>query len=200
MFGRLISATDGVAQFRDMKVRRSMPNKPELISSAQGSILVGAPIGSVYRQWLRIEDFPQFMPAVKDVQKLDGGHFAIVASLNGNRHEGVLEIMLRVPERRLAWRVLAGRPSNYLASGVVSLTSRPDRSTRVILKICPGFNGSVSRRMHSYLRNFKRFMERLPNGVLENENPRRAQWGGSAPHRIPSRHEANGSLTAESPY
>jgi uncharacterized membrane protein len=135
------------------------------MSAVQGSILVGAPIGSVYRQWLRIEDFPKFMPAVKEVQKLDGGHFALVVSLNGKRHEAVLKIMLQVPERRLAWQALAGRPSEHFASGVVSFTSRPDRSTCVILKICPGFDGAVSRRMHSHLRNFKRFMEHLPSGI-----------------------------------
>ena len=159
MFAPLISATDRVGHFQDMEVRGSMPNKPELMSAAQGSIVVKASIGSVYRQWLRIEDFPKFMPAVKNVQKLDSGHFAIVASLNGKRHEGVLEIMLRAPERRLAWRALAGGASNYLASGIVSFTSRPNRSTCVILKICPGFNGSVSHRVHSYLRNFKRLIE-----------------------------------------
>ena len=135
------------------------------MSAVQGSILVGAPVGRVYRQWLRIEDFPKFMPAVREVQKLDSGHFALVVSLNGKRHETVLEIMLQVPERRLAWQALAGRPSEHFASGVVSFTSRPDRSTCVILKICPGFDGAVSRRMHSYLRNFKRFMEHLPSGI-----------------------------------
>jgi len=141
------------------------------MSAAQGSIVVSAPVGDVYRQWLRVEDFPKFMPAVKEVQKLDGGHFAIVFSFNGKRHEGVLEIMLRTPERRLAWRALAGGAANYLASGVVSFTSRPNRSTCVILKICPGFNGSVSHRVHSYLRNFKRFMEHPSNRASENPSP-----------------------------
>ena len=138
---------------------------------SKGSIVVRAPVGDVYRQWLRIEDFPKFMPAVKEVQKLDGGHFAIVISFNGKRHEGVLEIMLRAPERRLAWRALAGGASNYLASGVVSFTSHPNRSTCVILKICPGFNGSVSHRVQSNLRNFKRFMEHPSNRASENPSP-----------------------------
>ncbi|HYT24386.1 MAG TPA: SRPBCC family protein [Candidatus Polarisedimenticolia bacterium] len=138
------------------------------MSAAQGSIVVRAPIGNVYQQWLRIEDFPKFMPAVKKVQKLDVGHFSIVVSLNGKRHKAVFEIMLQVPERRVAWRALAGRPSEHFVSGVVSFTSQPDQSTCVILKICPGFDGAVSRRMHSYLRNFKRFMEHP--GVLEHLN------------------------------
>src|SRR6266404_2632805 len=114
------------------------------MSAAQGSIVVRAPIGSVYRQWLRIEDFPKFMPALKEVRKLDGGQFAVVVSLNGKRHEGVLESTLQVPERRLAWRVLAGKPSEHFASGVVSFNSRPDQCTRVTLKISPGFDGALS--------------------------------------------------------
>ena len=141
-----------------------IPNTLKAMSAAQGSIVVRAPIGNVYRQWLRIEDFPKFMPAVKEVQKLDVGHFSIVVSLNGKRHKGVFEIMLQMPERRVAWRALAGRPSKHLVSGVVSFISRPDHSTCLIAKICPGFDGAVSRRMHRYLRNFKRFTEHLPNG------------------------------------
>jgi uncharacterized membrane protein len=136
-------------------------NTLKAMSAAQGSIVIRAPIGDVYQQWLRIEDFPKFMPAVKKVQKLDVGHFSIVVSLNGKRHKAVFEIMLQVPERRVAWRALAGKPSEHFVSGVVSFTSRPDQSTCVILKICPGFDGAVSRRMHSYLRNFKRFTEHL---------------------------------------
>jgi uncharacterized membrane protein len=124
--------------------------------------MVKAPIGRVYRQWLRVEDFPKFMTAVKEVQKLDANHFFIAIASNGKRHEGVLEIMLRVPERRLAWRVLAGRStSDHLATGVVSFASRSDRSTGVTLKVSSSFGGSrtVSRRVDRYLQNFKRLVE-----------------------------------------
>jgi uncharacterized membrane protein len=132
------------------------------MSAAEGSILVKAPIGSVYRHWLRFEEFPKFMTAVKEVQKLDANHFFIAVGHNGKRYEGMLEIMLRVPERRLAWRVLAGRsPSDHLATGVVSFTSRSDRSTCMTLKVSSSFGGSrtVSRRVARYLHNFKRLIE-----------------------------------------
>ena len=130
------------------------------ISVAEGSIVVKAPISSVYRRWLRVENFPKFMTAVKAVQKMDATHFFIVTDHNGKRHEGVLEIMLRVPERRVAWRVLAGRSScEQLATGVVSFTSRPDGSTCVTLKISSILNSAVSRRVDTYLHNFKRLIE-----------------------------------------
>jgi hypothetical protein len=100
---------------------------------------------------------------VKEVQKLDANHFFIAVAHNGKRYEGMLEIMLRVPERRLAWRVLAGRsPSDHLATGVVSFSSRSDRSTGVTLKVSSSFGGSrtVSRRVAKYLQNFKRLIEK----------------------------------------
>lgn len=137
-----------------------MPRGRRKMSAAEGSILVKAPIGSVYRQWLRVEDFPKFMTALKEVQKADANRFFIAVSHNRQRYEGVLEIMLRVPERRVAWRVLAGRSSSdHLAAGVVSFASRSDRSTCVTLKISSSFDGAVSRRVDRYLQNFKQLIE-----------------------------------------
>ena len=137
-----------------------MSGKPKM-STAQGSILVKAPIGSVYRRWLRFEDSPQFTTAVKEVEKLDANHFSMAVTCNGKRMEGVLEIMLRVPERRLAWRLVAGKSRcDHIATGVTSFTSQTDRSTRVNLKVSsPRVGDDLSDRVHQYLRNFKRLVE-----------------------------------------
>jgi uncharacterized membrane protein len=130
-------------------------------NAVQGSIAVNAPIGSVYRQWLRLEDLPQFISAVKEVKKLDANHFLIAVSKKTKRYEGVLEIMLQIPERRLAWRVVArGASSQHFATGVVSFTSRSDRSTGITLRMSSSFNGTMSRRLNRYLRNFKRLVEK----------------------------------------
>jgi uncharacterized membrane protein len=130
------------------------------MNTAEGTIVVKAPIGSVYRRWLRVEDFPKFITAVEEVQKLDENHFLIAGAFHGARHEGVLEIMLRVPERRLAWRTLAEKSlSHHFATGVVSFAPRPHHSTCVTLKMSSSFGGAVSRRVGQYLRNFKRLVE-----------------------------------------
>lgn len=108
------------------------------------------------------------MTAMKEVQKIDARHFFIVVAYNGKRYEALLEIMLRVPERRVAWRVLAGRSSSdQLATGVVSFTSRSDGSTCVTLKISSIVNGDVSSRVNTYLHNFKRLIEEQ-TGESEN--------------------------------
>ena len=131
------------------------------MSTAEGSILVQAPIGHVYRQWVRFEDFPKFITAIKAVQKLDPNHFSISVAYDGKRREGVLEIMLRVPERRLAWRVLARESSSdHLATGVVSFTAPSDQSTCVTLKINSSFDGDNTRLVDRYLQNFKRLIEK----------------------------------------
>ena len=131
------------------------------MSAAEGSILVQAPIGNVYRQWVRFEDFPKFITAIKEVQKVDANHFSILVAHNGKRRERVLEIMLRVPERRLAWRVLADESSaDHLATGVVSFTSPSDQSTCVTLKINSSFDGADTHLVDRYLQNFKRLIEK----------------------------------------
>jgi uncharacterized membrane protein len=170
----LILPTDGAAPFQNMNTLASTPNDVSdwrtsgskiprdglKMSTAEGSILVKAPIGSVYRQWVRVEDFPKFMTALKNAKRADANHFFITFAHNGQRYEGVLEIMLRVPERRLAWRVLGGKPlSGCLATGVVSFASPSDQSTLVTLKVSSSFDGAVSRRVDKYLHNFKRLIE-----------------------------------------
>ena len=132
------------------------------MNTAQGSIGVKAPIGKVYRLWLRFEDFPQLVTAVKEVERLDSNHFFMAAVCNGKRIEGVLEIMLRVPDRRVAWRLVAGKSRcDHLATGVASFTSQSDRSTRVNLKISYStLGGDLCDRIDKYLRNFKQLVER----------------------------------------
>ena len=148
-----------------MALQRRNPGKgpragPKM-NAVQRSIVVNAPIGSVYRQWLRLEDLPKFISAVKEVKKLDANHFLIAVSNKTKRYEGVLEIVLQVPERRLAWRVVArGSSSQHFATGVISFTSRSERITQVALRMSSSFNGAVSRRLNRYLRNFKRLIEK----------------------------------------
>jgi uncharacterized membrane protein len=130
------------------------------MDAAEGSIVVNAPVPDVYQRWLAFEDYPKFISAIKRVQKLDAKHFVASLGFNGKRYETTLEMMLRVPERRLAWRTLADhRAPDHFAAGVVSFASLSDQSTRVALKLTSSFGGAVSNRVDKYLRNFKRLVE-----------------------------------------
>jgi uncharacterized membrane protein len=130
------------------------------MDAAEGSIVVNAPITDVYERWLVFEDYPKFITAIKRVRKLDENHFSALLSFSGKRHEATLEVMLRVPQRRLAWRTLADqRAPHHLAAGVVSFTSLSDKSTCVTMKLTSSFGGAVSNRVDKYLHNFKLLVE-----------------------------------------
>ena len=130
------------------------------MKGAEGSIVVNAPVAAVYKRWLEFEDYPKFITAIKSVRKLDENHFCALLAFNGKRHEATLEMMLRVPERRLAWRTLADHSApDHLAAGVVSFASDSNQSTCITLKLTSSFGGAVSDRVDKYLHNFKRLVE-----------------------------------------
>jgi len=141
-----------------------MPNtgsKPRTIDAAEGSIVVRAPVADVYEHWLAFEDYPKFLTAIKRVRKLDSTHFVATLGFNGKQYETTLEVMLRVPERRLAWRTLADRRApDHLAAGVVFFAALSDQITCVTLKLTSSFGGTVSNRVDKYLHNFKRLIEK----------------------------------------
>ena len=141
-----------------------MPNKgskARTIDAAEGSIVVKAPVADVYDRWLAFEDYPKFITVIKRVRKLDANHFVASLGFNGKQYETTLEMMLRVPERRLAWRTLADhRAPDHLAAGVVSFAPLSDRSTCVTLKLASSFGGAVSTRIDKYLHNFKQLIEK----------------------------------------
>jgi len=130
------------------------------MDAAEGSITVNAPVDVVYKRWLTFEDYPKFITAIKRVRKLDTNHFVASLAFNGKKYETMLEIMLRVPERRLAWRTISnGHATDHLAAGVISFAPLSDQGTRVTLKLTSSFGGAVSNRVDKYLRNFKRLIE-----------------------------------------
>jgi uncharacterized membrane protein len=170
---------DGAACYRNMNMRGSTPNqatsakaaarqeqmqtngnKPRVMDAAEGSIAVKAPVAAIYKRWLEFEEYPKFITAIKRVRKLDSNHFSALLSFNGKRHEALLEIMLRVPERKLAWRTIAndGAPHHF-AAGVVYFASHPNQNTCITLRLTSSFGGAVSHRVDQYLQNFKRLVE-----------------------------------------
>src|SRR4029077_4122118 len=115
----LISLTDGAARFRNTKASESTPNesmpnkgtRPRKMATAEGATAVKAPLAAVYKGWLAFEDYPKFISAIKRVRKFDANHFGVSFAFGGKQYETTLEIMLRVHERRLAWRTISNGQS-----------------------------------------------------------------------------------------
>lgn len=146
--------------------------KERTIDAAEGSIAVKAPIADVYERWLEFEDYPKFITAIRCVRKLDANHFVASLGFNGKEYETTLELMLCIPERRLAWRTLADhRAPDHFAAGVVSFASLSDQSTCVTLKLTSSFGGAVSSRVEKYLHNFKRLVEGQGDRKIGKSDP-----------------------------
>jgi uncharacterized membrane protein len=147
-------------------------SKPRTVDAAEGSIVVKAPVAAVYNGWLAFEDYPKFITAIKSVRKLDASHFIASLRFNGKEYDATLEMMLRVPERRLAWRTLADeRAPDHFAAGVVCFSSLGDESTSITLKLTSSFGGAVSNRVDKYLHNFKRLIESCCDRRNEESSP-----------------------------
>ena len=126
------------------------------MNAARHSVIVKAPIGKAYEQWSRVEDLPKFITPLRNVERIDETHFSYTWHPNGNEQQGVFQIVLRIPERRIAWH----SPSNGFMSGVVCFEPRASEDTEVTLKIRSIFDPpSLSRRVEEYLGNFKRLVE-----------------------------------------
>ncbi len=132
--------------------------EPALIemNAARHSVVVKAPIGQVYERWSRFEDLPRFITPLRNIQRIDDTHFSYTWHPNENEQRDVFHIVLRIPERRIAWR----STSDGFMSGVVSFEPRSNEDTEVTLKIRSIFDPPrLARRLEEYLGNFKRLVE-----------------------------------------
>jgi len=127
------------------------------VNAARRSIVVNVPVERAYQQWARIEDLPKFITALRSVRRIDDTQFSYTWHPDGEERQGTLHIVLQIPCRRIAWRML----SDPLMSGVVSFAQRSKQETEVTLKIRSVFDSpKLSRRLEEYLGNFKRLIER----------------------------------------
>jgi uncharacterized membrane protein len=125
-------------------------------SAARRSIVVNASVERTYAQWARIEDLPKFVTPLRNVQRMDDTQFSYTWEPDGEERHGVLHIVLQIPCRRIAWRML----SDPCISGVVSFAPRSKQETEITLKIRSVFDPpTLSPRLEEYLGNFKRLVE-----------------------------------------
>lgn len=145
----------GVSPSEDVIPRlKSAASAP--VNAARRSIVVEVPVERAYQQWARIEDLPKFITLMRSVRRIDDTQFSCTWHPAGEKRQGTLHIVLQIPCRRIAWRML----SDPLMSGVVSFTPRSKHETEVTLKIRSVFDPpKLSLRLEEYLRNFKRLVE-----------------------------------------
>jgi uncharacterized membrane protein len=126
------------------------------VNAARRSIVVNVPLERAYQQWARVEDLPKFITLLRNVRRIDDNRFFYTWHPDGEERQGTLHIVLQIPCRRIAWRMLP----DPLMSGVVSFAPRSRQETEVTLKIRSLFDPpTLSMRLEEYLSNFKRLIE-----------------------------------------
>jgi uncharacterized membrane protein len=120
------------------------------------SIILNAPVADVYAYCSRFEELPRFITSVRDLHKIDETHFSFTSLLDGKEYQTVLQIMLRIPERRIAWQAI----SDVFPRGLVLFEPLSDRMTEITVRLYSSIEpATLARVTRDYLMNLKRFVE-----------------------------------------
>jgi uncharacterized membrane protein len=137
------------------------PSKPEPpswidVNADRQSIVVNAPVGEVYRNCLRFEALPRFVTSIKKVEMTNNTRFSYTSIINGQEVKTVVTIMMRVPERRIAWQSV----SDNFRIGVICFDPLSRGATKVTVKVRSIVEPVLlTGALRSYLTSFKRFVE-----------------------------------------
>lgn len=136
------------------------------MANVEKTIVVDAPISTVYNQWTQFEDFPNFMEGVEQVKQLDDARLWWAAEVGGRRKEWYARITHQEPDNRIAWRSESGTEN----AGIVTFEPAEDGRTKVILRLyyepedfaenIGDVLGFMSRRVDGDLGRFKEFIEK----------------------------------------
>jgi uncharacterized membrane protein len=139
----------------DKKRQEPPPAFIDVNSDCQ-SIVVNAPVAEVYHRCLQFEDLPRFITSIKKVEKINDARFSCISIINGQEVKTVITIMMRIPDRRIAWQGV----SDHVRVGVVFFDPLRRDATKVTAKIRSIVEPVLlTGTLRNYLANFKRFVE-----------------------------------------
>jgi uncharacterized membrane protein len=161
------------------------------MAEVEKTIEVQAPLSTVYNQWTQFETFPQFMEGIEAVQQLDDSRLHWKARIAGKEKEWDAVITDQDPDRRVAWRNVAGAAN----AGDVQFEPAGDGRTRVRLHLVYDPEGVVEnmgdalgvvdRRIEGDLERFKKFIETRGSetGAFRGEIRQPAPQGAANPQK-----------------
>jgi uncharacterized membrane protein len=146
------------AQHEPARVKKPPEPEPALIDMNADcqSIVVNAPAPETYRWLLRFEDLPRFLTSISKIDKVSTNGFSCTSIINGEETKSDVLIMMRVPDRRIAWQAV----SEYFRVGVIFLDPLPGGATKVTVKVRSITEPLIlTGALRRYLRNFKQLVE-----------------------------------------
>ena len=137
--------------------RENRPNKSNAHSESE-SIVLNAPVTGVYGHCCRFEQLPQFIKSLRSAQKIDDTHFWLTTFEGSEQQRIILQIVLRVPERRIAWQASCSE----FPQGVIQFEPLTEHGTEITVKLRSTIEPAILAQLtREYLANFKQFVEGL---------------------------------------
>lgn len=148
------------------------------------SIVLQAPVRKVYDQCTQFEHYPRFFEELTRVQQIDDRHvrWRLDPRVDAGTSEAVeleTEICEQLPDKRIAWKTLAG-PAH---AGVVTFHRLDDGRSKMMIQVdyvpeglwqqLRERLGTGKRRLRTALERFKQFIEIVPEPT--------GAWRGSIP-------------------
>ena len=126
------------------------------VNADRQSIVVNAGASELYRHCLQFEELPRFITSIKNINKISDTCFSCTSISKGEEVTSQVEIIMRVPDRRIAWHAV----SDQFRMGVVFFDPLPGGATRMTVKIRSIIEPVLlTGALRHYLRNFKVHVE-----------------------------------------
>ncbi|HSN73190.1 MAG TPA: SRPBCC family protein [Steroidobacteraceae bacterium] len=131
----------------------------------ESSIKVNVPVRTAYNQWTQFEDFPHFMEGVREIRQMDDQHTHWVAEIGGKDMEWDAEITEQIPDQRVAWRSVTGKPTagrvdfRSLGASETEVRVRMDYEPEGAVEKIGSFMKAADMRVKGDLKRFKEFIE-----------------------------------------
>ena len=136
------------------------------MSTIEKSIEVNVPEYTVYAQWTKFWEFPQFMEGVKEVTRLDAKRFHWKAEIAGQVKEWETEITEQAADQRLAWTSGGGLIKGWamtfhpLSSAKSKISLQVESDPQGVAEQGGEALEVVSSRVQGDLERFKTFIEK----------------------------------------
>ena len=126
------------------------------VNADRQSIVVNAGASELYRHCLQFEELPRFITSITNINKISDTCFSCTSIIKGEEVTSQVEIIMRVPDRRIAWHAV----SDQFRVGVVFFDPLPGGATRMTVKIRSIIEPVLlTPALRHYLRNFKVYVE-----------------------------------------
>ena len=126
------------------------------VNTDRQSIVVNAGASELYRHCLQFDELPRFITSITNINKISDTCFSCTSIIKGEEVTSQVEIIMRVPDRRIAWHAV----SEQFRVGVVFFDPLPGGATRMTVKIRSIIEPVLlTGALRHYLRNFKVHVE-----------------------------------------